>query len=333
VNQPVTRKLTTETTDGATAKDSVIAFEGIGRRFGDRAVLRGLDLRVRPGEIHALLGRNGSGKTTALRILLGFLAPHAGRSHILGVDSQALTPADRGRIGYVSEDHRLYRHMRVQQVLELEASTRPRFDRPFATAAVARCGFPLRLRVASLSRGQRAQLALVVAVASRPDVLVFDDPALGLDVVMRRELIEVMIDLLADRGLGALFSSHFLDDVERMADRVSILHEGRLIVDAPADELKRRVCRRTWTAPESDPGRPPPGRDTLPGLLRADRRRTGFDLTLVDCDARTVAALTASGAQLGPPAACNLEELFLALTRDTPGRLMPAPAHTTEVAA
>ena len=88
----------------------MIEFEGVARRYGDRAVLRGLDLRVRPGEIHALLGRNGSGKTTALRILLGFLEPHAGRSSVLGVDSQALSPADRGRIGYVSEDHRLYRH-------------------------------------------------------------------------------------------------------------------------------------------------------------------------------------------------------------------------------
>ena len=134
---------------------------------------------------------------------------------------------------------------------------------------MARCGLPPRLRVGQLSRGQRAQLALMVAVASRPEVLVFDDPALGLDLVMRRELLEVMIDLLADRGLGVLFSSHFLDDVERVADRISILHEGRLIVDAPADDLKRRVCRRIWTPPPGRrPGRTPPAARPCPALLR-----------------------------------------------------------------
>src|SRR5688572_12322201 len=109
------------------AAESTIVFEGLARRFGDRVVLRDLTLSVRPGEIHALLGRNGCGKTTALRILLGFLEPHAGRSSILGVDSQRLRPEDRGRIGYVSEEHRLYRLMRVGETISFEASTRPGF--------------------------------------------------------------------------------------------------------------------------------------------------------------------------------------------------------------
>src|SRR4030095_2017124 len=106
--------------------------------------------------------------------------------------------------------------------------------------------------------------AIIVAIASRPDVLVLDDPALGLDVVMRRELLEVMIDLLADRGLGVLFSSHFLDDVERVA--------------APAPPaIRRRVPRRAWTPPPGEPAAPPPA---APGLLRADRRQLGHELTL-----------------------------------------------------
>lgn len=322
----------TEATTKETKAQNVIEFSGVARRFGDQTVLRGLDLQVRPGEIHALLGRNGSGKTTALRILLGFLQPHAGQARILGVDSRALGPEDRARIGYVSEDHRLYPHMRVEEVLAFEAGTRPRFDHPFARHAIARCGLPPRTRVAQLSRGQRAQLALVVAVSSRPEVLVFDDPALGLDVVMRRELVEVMIDLLADRGLGVLFSSHFLDDVERVADRISILHGGRLIVDALADDLKRRVCRRIWTPPPDEPGRAPPAAEAVPGLLRADRRRHGYDLTLADCDPEMEATLTAGGGRLGPPGACTLEDLFLALTRTNGGRLIAAPSHTEAAA-
>jgi ABC-2 type transport system ATP-binding protein len=307
-----------------------IGFEGVARRYGDKVVLRDLSLQVRPGEIHALLGRNGCGKTTALRILLGFLEPHAGRSQVLGVDSRSLGPGERGRIGYVSEDHRLYRWLRVADVLAFEAGTRPRYDRGFADSAVARCGLPPRLRVGQLSRGQRAQLALIIAVASRPEVLVLDDPALGLDLVMRRELLEVMIDLLSDRGLAVLFSSHFLDDVERVADRISILHQGSLIVDAPADELKRRVSRRIWTPPAGTPAAQPPA---TPALVRSERRRVGYALTLRDCDAATEAALCQGGAQLGPPSALSLEDLFLALTREETGRLVPDQAKTTEAAA
>jgi ABC-2 type transport system ATP-binding protein len=298
--------------------DSIV-FEGVFRRFGERPVLQGLDLVVRPGEILALLGRNGSGKTTALRVLLGFLAPHAGRSTILGVDSQALSPELRGRIGYVSEDHRLYQRLQVGELVAFEAGTRPRFDRPFADGALTRCGLPARARVSELSRGQRAQLAVIVAVASRPEVLVLDDPALGLDVVMRRELLEVMIDLLADRGLAVLFSSHFLDDVERVADRVALLADGRLIVDATADDLRARVSRRTWL-PAEPQARPP----AVKGLLRAERRRQGYELTMCDFDDVALAALTAGGARLGPPGLVTLEDLFLALTRDE-ARLVPLP--------
>jgi ABC-2 type transport system ATP-binding protein len=323
--------MTAAATAAGSGPQACIEMEGIQRRFGDRVVLRGLDLQVRPGRIHALLGRNGSGKTTALRILLGLLEPHAGRSAVLGVDSQRLGPGERGRIGYVSEDHRLYRWLRVDDLLAFEQGTRPRFDRAFADAAAARCGLPRRLWVGRLSRGQRAQLAIIVAVASRPDVLVLDDPALGLDVVMRRELLEVMIDLLADRGIGVLFSSHFLDDVERVADHVSILGDGRLIVDADSDAIKRRVQRRTWTPPTGAEQATPP---VVPGLLRADRRRIGFDLTLTDCTPEVEAALRAGGAYLSPPAGVSLEDLFLALTRSEPGRIVPATSKTsTEVAA
>jgi ABC-2 type transport system ATP-binding protein len=292
-----------------------IAFENVHRRFDARPVLRGLDLHIRPGEIHALLGRNGSGKTTAMRVLLGFLAPHAGRSTVLGADSQTLTPEQRGRIGYVCEDHRLYWHMRAGDVVAFEAATRPRFDRPLADEAVRRCHLDPRARVGRLSRGQRAQLALVVAVASRPEVLICDDPGLGLDVVMRRAFLEVLIDLLAGQGLSVLFSSHVLSDVERIADRVSILHEGRLIVSATLDDLKRRVARRFWKS--FDGAAPPPH----PNILRAEKRADGYELTVLDGGRDLEAAL---GGHLSAPVAPSLDDLFLDLTRGDATRILPA---------
>lgn len=304
---------------------SPIVFENVHRRFGDQLVLRGLDLRVHAGQIHAFLGRNGSGKTTALRILLGLLTPHAGRAALLGVDSSALGPDDRGRIGYVSEDHRLYRFMRVRDVLAFERGTRPRFDMALATEAVRRCGLSPKARVGRLSRGQRAQLALIVAVASRPDVLICDDPALGLDVVMRREFLEVLIDLLAGRGISVLFSTHILGDVERVADRVSILEAGRLIVDSTLDDLKRRVHVRSWEGPGSPPA--------LPAVLSAIPRRRGFDLLLLDETADTVTTLGAGGVRLGAPVPATLDDLFLELTRGQRRRLLPPEATGEKEAA
>lgn len=293
----------------------VVTFDGVQRWFGPQVVLAGLSFRVQPGQVYALLGRNGAGKTTALRILLGFLAPHAGTVTVLGVDSQALSPALRGRIGYVGEDHRLYPTMTVGGAVAFEASTRPGFRRAFVNQALARCGLRDRQLIPKLSRGQRATLSLILAVASNPELLVCDDPALGLDVVMRREFLDALIDLLADTGCSVLFSSHFLTDVERIADRVGILHQGALLVDATLDDIKRRVTRCVWLP--ANGASPPSG----PHVLRVGARRTGFDLALLDAPPALLAQLRATG-ELSPPGPPTLEELFLDMTGpDRPGLL------------
>jgi ABC-2 type transport system ATP-binding protein len=288
--------------------DVALAFDDVHRHFGGRQVLRGLDFRVAPGEVFALLGRNGAGKTTALRILLGFLAPHQGQARLLGRDSRALTPADRDRIGYVAEGHRLYDEMRIGVAVAFEAATRPRFDRKVAEHALARCGLDSKQRIGFLSRGQRAQVALLLAAAGQPDLLVFDDPAMGLDVAMRRELLDVLIELLASRGCAVLFSTHILTDVERMADRVGILHGGQLVVNARLDDLRARVQKRHWIGTNGTTVPP-----ATPGILRARRIGSGFDLTLLDADEARLAPLRA-GANLGEPVTPDLEDLFLDLT-------------------
>lgn len=292
----------------------VVEFDAVQRWFADQPVLRGLSFRVEPGQVYALLGRNGSGKTTALRILLGFLRAHAGSVRLFGCDSATLRPEHRARIGYVGEDHRLYPTMTVGTAVSFETDTRPAFRTAFVEKALQRCGLRSSQRVIRLSRGQRAQLALILAVASDPELLVCDDPALGLDVVMRRELLDALVDLLADTGCSVLLSSHFLGDVERVADRVGILHDGSLLVDATVDDIKRRLLRCTWTTQE---GEVPAG----PHVLRTIRRRGGFDLLLLDPPADLFTALRARG-ELSPAVPPTLEELFLDLTGpDRPGIL------------
>jgi ABC-2 type transport system ATP-binding protein len=290
----------------------LIRFDDVWRGFGREQVLRGLSFEVHPGEIYALLGRNGTGKTTAIRVLLGFIEPDVGASEVLGCPSRQLTPDLRDRIGYVSEGHVLYRWMTVSDVLRFEKGTRNRFDSALAEHTVKRLGLAPKQRVGRLSRGQRAQLALAVTMATRPDVLVLDDPAMGLDAVMRREFLEAMIDVLGDEHRGVLFSSHILSDVERIADRVGILSEGRLIVDATLEDLKRRVQkRRARFAGSKVP--------ELPGLLRARRVRDGLDLLLLDIDSERETALARTFDDLSQPSTPNLEELFLDLMGDEAG--------------
>lgn len=299
-----------------------IRFDDVHRRFGSRAVLRGLSLRVRPGEVYALLGRNGAGKTTAMRILLGFLTPMQGTSSLLGVDSRVLSAQMRERVGLVSEGHALYGWMTVADVLEFEAGTRERFDVVRARTLRERLALDPRAKVAKLSRGQRAQLSLLVATCGRPDVLVLDDPAMGLDPVVRRELLGVMIDLLSDTGASVLFSTHILSDVERIADRVGILHDGRLIVDATLEDLKRRVTTcfvRAGDGAELE--------RTIPRCLRARRSAAGHELFLLDVADDTHRALAAVGGSDALGIAPSLEDLFVELTADAASTI----AHEHEV--
>lgn len=306
--------------------DPVVAFTGVQRWFGSHVVLRGLDLRIEPGQVYALLGRNGSGKSTALRILLGFLQPHRGSATVFGVDSGALGPRERGRIGYVGEEHRLYPTMTVAGACAFERGTRPCFRSDFVARALQRTGLRPGQPIVRLSRGQRATLCLILAVAAQPELLVCDDPALGLDVVMRREFLDVLIDLLADTGCTVLFSSHFLADVERIADRVGFLHDGALAVDAPLEQIKQRVLRASWS-PRGGASVP-----SSPHVLRATARSSGHELLLLDAPGELLAQLRATG-DLAPPTAPSLEDLFVGLLGPERPGLLAEPMESLRAAA
>ncbi len=296
-----------------------VQFDAVTRRFGGREVLRELSFRVAPGEIFALLGRNGAGKTTAFRILLGFLRPHAGEARLCGEPSEALSDATRARVGLVTEGHPVYPFMSIADLLEFEAGTQARFDRAYALAGLSRLGLNTSAKLRALSRGERAQIVLLMTLAARPELVLMDDPALGLDAAMRREFLDAMIDLLGEQGRSVLYSSHILNDVERVADRVGILHGGALIADLPLDQLKRRISRRfvrTALPPKE-------WQASVPGLLRTRSARGGVQLVL---DGERVVqeslerALRALDPQPAPPEALSLEELFLELTAaEAPG--------------
>jgi ABC-2 type transport system ATP-binding protein len=221
--------------------DAAMTIDGLVKYYDGRRVLDGIDLQVPKGCIYGLLGRNGSGKTTIIRILLGLEPPTRGRTKILAVDSGLLSAADRGKIGYVAEGHHLIQHYKVGYLINLCRGLSRQWDESFFSHLTQTFRLPLNRRIKELSTGMRAQLNLSLAMAASPEVLILDDPTLGLDTVARRQFLELAIDLIQRDGRTILFSSHILSDVERIADRIGILCGGKLVVDCELEELKRRV--------------------------------------------------------------------------------------------
>ena len=260
--------------------DPVIRTAGLTRYFGRTCGVDGVTLAVPRGSVFALLGRNGSGKSTLVRMLLGLLPPTRGSAAVLGDDCRRLSPATRGRVGYVAEGHPLIDRMRVRDLVAFQRHFYPAWDAAAFDAVLGPFGLTARTRAGDLSRGQRAGLSLALVLATRPELLVMDDPALGLDPVARRTLLEAMILVTRDAGHTILFTSHELADVERVADHLAVMDAGVLRVSAPVDAFRDRVVRTAVSF-----AGPPPVLPPIPGLLHARRDGHAVVLTRVANDA------------------------------------------------
>jgi len=221
--------------------DNVIDIDGLVKYYEGRCVLDGIDLRVPRGCIYGLLGRNGCGKTTIIRILLGLEPPTRGTTALLGQDSTKLSAQMRGRIGYVAEGHNLIQNYKVSRLVGLCKGVSRQWNEAFFTHLIETFRLPLDRKVKELSTGMRAELNLALAMAIDPELLILDDPTLGLDTVARRQFLELAIDLIQKDDRTILFSSHILSDVERIADRIGVIVAGRLVIDCELEELKNRV--------------------------------------------------------------------------------------------
>lgn len=220
-----------------------IVIERLTKFYSGRAVVNELTLRVPQGSVYGFLGRNGSGKSTTIKMLLGMVQPDCGRSQLLGEDSLQLSPRTRASIAYLAENHPLYRWMTIGQVVGFTRAFYPRWDRGLLERILDHFELSPRTRLGRLSNGQRAQVSLALSVAADPELLILDDPTLGLDTVVRRDFLESLIQIIQRRGRTILFSSHILGDVERVADRVGILVDGVLRVDCPTEHFKQSVCK------------------------------------------------------------------------------------------
>ncbi len=225
-------------------RKNVIVVDGLRCAFGSKKVLEGISFSVEEGSVFALLGRNGSGKTTLVRCLLGHLQPRAGTVTVLGQSPWQDRAMLMREVGVVPEAPDAPPGWRVKDVIAFCERLSPGWDRQQAAGRLERFAMCGTRRVFELSRGQRAQLQLCLALSARPRLLILDDPVLGLDAVARQELYEELIRDLADRGTTVFLTSHDLDGVERLADEVAIVSRGVIVAQGTIESLKREWQQR-----------------------------------------------------------------------------------------
>ncbi len=287
--------------------DSVITVSGLTRRFGARTALASVSVSVPRGVVHGLVGANGAGKTTLIRHVLGLLRAESGSVRVFGLDPVADPVGVLSRIGYLSEENDLPGWMRVDELIRYSRAFYPAWDEAYAEEL--RRGFALDLtaKIKSLSKGQKARVGLLVALAFRPDLLVLDEPSSGLDPIVRRDILGAILRTIAHEGRTVLFSSHLLEEVEQVADHVTMMSQGTVALSEPLDSLRR--SHRAVIVQLAETKVQPPAVD---GVLRWEGRGRDWTAVVRGSPDALRAALAGCGARVVEERAPTLNEVFVA---------------------
>ncbi|MEM7050152.1 MAG: ABC transporter ATP-binding protein [Acidobacteriota bacterium] len=270
--------------------DWALATRDLTKRFGRKVALDALSLEVSRGGVHALVGSNGAGKSTLFRILLGLMRPSAGDSQVLGFDSQRLTPPVRGRIGLVHEEHTLPGWMSVARLEAMHRQLYGRWDEAVYREVLGHFHVLPEQKVRQLSRGERAGVNLAMALAQQPDLLILDEPTLGLDVVAKQAFLEALLFVGEEPDRTVLYCSHQMDEIERVAEDLIILERGRLISHSPPEDFLARVS--AWNVTFSFGPLP-----VIPGLLQARRIDGQQQVIVIDAEEHFPELLHSLGGQ------------------------------------
>jgi ABC-2 type transport system ATP-binding protein len=224
---------------------------GLRRSFGKVPAVDGVDLTAHEGEIYGFLGVNGAGKTTTIRLIMGIIAAQAGTITLLDETTRRTSVAQKQRIGYVSQEQNFYPWMTCQALGRFVGSFYPTWDAAEFARLLEMFEIPPKRKSSELSGGMRAKLALALAIAPHPALLILDEPTAGLDPLARREFMQIIVAQAREHQRTTFFSSHLIDEVERCADRVGIIHQGRMRFEGTLTELRSRV--RRLSAPTTEP--------------------------------------------------------------------------------
>ena len=292
---------------------NIIETSGLGKRYGSTWALRECALAIPAGHVAALVGPNGAGKTTLLNLAVGLTAPTAGSVTVLG-GRPAGSPAALDGIAFVAQNTPLYKNLSAAEMLHLTRNLNRRFDQRYARARLGELGIPLKRKAGQLSGGQQEQLALTLALARRPRLLVLDEPMAMLDPLARHDFMATVMTAVADDGVSVLLSSHVLAELERVADYLILMSRGSVQVAGEVDDLL--ASHRMLTGPAAEAGR------CAERLSVVHARRGAAQAHLL---VRTSGATdpVPPGWEAHP---VSLEELTLAYLREPGAAALPGPA-------
>jgi ABC-2 type transport system ATP-binding protein len=286
--------------------ETLVSMRGVKKSFLSNRALDGFDLDIRRGKVVGLLGLNGAGKSTAMRVIAGLLKADEGTATTFGVDAWNMKPAERRRLGWLSEQDFPFPELDLKSAVAFVSRFHPTFDEALLNELVDMLEIPTRSAYRSMSRGQQRKFHLALTIAPRPELLLLDDPAQGLDVTVRREFIVSVLPLIAQGNTTVVFSSHVFSDIERLADTIVIVHRGRVLLDEDLDTLKERA--RQFIVPTCDTL-------TLRGMVRA--KSTGSTrISLLDADPNEIEELRRHYPEI-QERDIGLEELFVELVTES----------------
>ena len=287
--------------------ETVVAVTNLTRTFGTKKALDGVSLSVRRGTVFGLVGENGAGKSTLIKHLLGLWRAEEGSVRVFGLDPVASPKAVLSRIGYLSEQPDLPGWMRVDELLRYTQAFYPKWDIAYAEELRERFGLDTAARIKTLSKGQHAKLGLIAAQAHRPDLLLLDEPSSGLDPIVRRDILEAIIRTVTDEGRTVIFSSHLLDEIERVSDHLAVLHRGKLRLCEPLDSVKARHCRISLRFALPQPEAP-----RIRGAVNVNGAGTAWTVVGDPAEIDRADIATSFGATIVDETPASLDEIFIA---------------------
>jgi ABC-2 type transport system ATP-binding protein len=296
---------------------AAVATHGVSKRYGRETALDGVDLLVPDGAVYVLIGANGAGKSTTLKVLMNLERPDAGRAEVFGLDTVQHGAVARAQIGYVPEHHaQSYRWMTCARLLQHVAAYYPSWDFAYADHLIHAFDLALHRKVGALSKGETRRLQLVTALAHRPPLLLLDEPTDGLDPLVRKRTLSLLAEHLADTPTTVLISTHHVAEMESLADHVGVLRGGRLVAQMPRDQLQVTVRRyhvevpTNWEAPPEL---------QVAGLRRSHGGREA-QVTLIGIEPEVTERLALTGAHVREVTPLGFEDAALAFLSEEESR-------------